>query len=81
MRTHHQIIKDANGPHALARLIEPFVEGEQSVLESRCRGWSLNNSIPGEYWPLLASLGVASLDELAHAAAARKGIPEQANAA
>lgn len=75
MRTHAEIIADADGPHALARVIKPFLDAPQATIESRCRAWNLTGSIPGEYWPLLASLSVASLDELAHAAAARKGIP------
>jgi len=75
MRSHADIIKDANGPHAVARLIGAAIDADPATLESRTRAWNLNKSIPGEYWPLIASLGLATVDELALAAAARKGIP------
>lgn len=75
MRTHADIIRDANGPHAVARLLGTVIEADAATLESRARAWNLNKSIPGEYWPLIASLGLATLAELAAAAAARKGIP------
>ena len=75
MRSHTDIIKDAGGPHAVARLLAEKIETDLPTLESRVRGWNLSKSIPGEYWPLLEALGVASLSEFAVAAASRKGIP------
>lgn len=74
MRSHAQIIKDASGPHAVARLILPHVTATEITLQKRVRAWSVTGSIPGEYWPLLQRLGLATMDELGHDAAARKGI-------
>jgi hypothetical protein len=37
-----------------------------------CRSWGQRDSIPGEYWKTIAGEGLASLDELAAAAAARR---------
>lgn len=72
MRTHSKIIKDANGPHAVAAAIHERVGGELPTLQSRVRGWSLQGSIPSEYWPTVVDLGFATLDELASAHEARK---------
>jgi hypothetical protein len=79
MRAHDQIITDAGGPHALARLLLPHLTIDEVTLQKRVRAWALTPSIPGEYWPLLASLSVASLEELAAAAAVRKAVPLAAN--
>ena len=74
MRTHKQIIADAGGPHQVARLIQQGVEADETTLQKRVRAWDVSDSIPGEYWALLADKGVAGLEELAQAAGARKGI-------
>lgn len=74
MRSHKQIIADADGPHAVARLILPHVEADEVTLQKRVRAWVVSDSIPGEYWALLDTLGVAKLAELAATAASRKGV-------
>lgn len=79
MRSHAQIITDAGGPHSVARLILPHVVAAEVTLQKRVRAWSVTGSIPGEYWPLLQRLGMATMDELGHDAAARKGISIPAN--
>lgn len=62
MRTHEQIIIDANGPSALGRLI--------GVDPGTAKQWKRLNSIPGRYWAALAEAKVATLEELANAVAA-----------
>jgi hypothetical protein len=79
MRTHTDIITDANGPHAVARLITPHVEADEVTVQKRVRAWVVSKSIPGEYWALLERLGVASMEELASEAASRKGVTLPAN--
>lgn len=75
MRSHAQIIADAGGPHRLARTLHPFLTIDEPTLQKRVRAWAVDPpSIPGEYWKLLSSLGIAQLDELAVAAARRKAI-------
>ena len=78
MRTHADILSQ-HGPHAIARMILPHVEADEVTLQKRVRAWAVGGSIPGEYWGLLDRLGVASMDELAADAAARKGIVLPAN--
>lgn len=72
MRTHFEIIKAAGGPHALASALHERVGGELPTLQSRVRGWSLQGSIPSEYWPTIVDLRVATLEELAAAHEAKK---------
>lgn len=79
MRTHAQIIIDADGPHAVARLIGPHVEAEAVTLQKRVRAWAVTGSIPGEYWALIERLGLATVAELAADAASRKGVMIPAN--
>lgn len=79
MRSHAQIIIDGGGPHAIARLVHPHVEADEVTLQKRVRAWAVSKSVPGEYWALLERLGMASVDELAADAAARKGVSLPAN--
>lgn len=79
MRTHFEIIKTAGGPHAVAAAIHESVGGELATLQSRVRGWSLQGSIPAEYWPMIEERGFATLKELANAQEARK-LPDVAAA-
>lgn len=79
MRTHSQIITDAGGPHAIAKLILPHVEADEVTLQKRVRAWAVSKSIPGEYWSLLDRLSLATMVEMAGDAAARKGIALPAN--
>lgn len=64
MRTHAQIIAKAGAP----RIVE-IVAG-QSI--HTVRSWRQRDSIPSEYWRALADAEIASLDELATAAALRR---------
>lgn len=43
-------------------------------MQKRVRQWVVSKSIPGEYWPLLERLGIATMAELGADAASRKGI-------
>ncbi len=74
MRTHLQIIKDAGGPSAIGRIV-----GAEA---NTAKQWKRNDSIPAPYWAALADAKVATLDELAKAAATRReGPPGTAEAA
>lgn len=63
MRTHTDIVKDAN-PRLLAEAIR--------VNKRRVRSWMEMNSIPGRYWGALVRANAATLDELAAGAARDK---------
>lgn len=66
MRTHKQIIKDAGGPSAVAKVV---------VAEANtAKGWSRSNSIPAMYWEPIVAAHLATLEELAAAAAARRSV-------
>ena len=79
MRSHGQIITEAGGPHAVARMVHRHVEADEVTVQKRVRAWAVTGSIPGEYWALLDRLAVAPVAELAAAAADRKGVSLQAN--
>lgn len=72
MRTHSEVIEAAGGAHQLAQLITPILGAEAEVIRKRVWAWVKADSIPGEYWALLARSGVAEVSELAEAAEARK---------
>jgi hypothetical protein len=72
MRTHQEVISEAGGAHVLAQLIAENVSGEVELLRKRVWAWVRSDSIPGEYWALLADKGVATVNELAEAAEAKK---------
>ncbi len=64
MRTHLQIIKDEGGYQAVAdRLEQP---------RERVRFWERRGAFPPEQWKSVADAGIATLDELAEAAAVRR---------
>lgn len=63
MRTHHQIICDAGGYKPLAEKLEQPA--------GRVRFWERRKAIPPEQWKAVSEAGIASLDELATAAAER----------
>jgi hypothetical protein len=67
MRSHRDVIRDAGGVTAFARKLALPADKVPAVRQWRARG-----SIPPEYWPLVASEGLASLGELNIAHAARK---------
>lgn len=64
MRTHEQIITDANGPSALARIV--------GVDAGTAKKWRQGDSIPAPYWEAIAEAKIATLDELAAAAATKQ---------
>jgi hypothetical protein len=64
MRTHLQIIIDSGGYKGLAEKI-----GQPA---SRVRFWQRREAIPPELWKAVADAGIASLEELATAAAERR---------
>lgn len=64
MRTHQQIIVDANGPTAVAKAIGADV--------GLVKQWRRLDSVPAPYWNVLADRGIATLEELAEAAEARR---------
>ena len=72
MRTHQQVITEAGGAHVLAQQIANSVDGEVELLRKRIWAWFRGDSIPGEYWALMADKGVATVIELAEAAEAKK---------
>lgn len=72
MRTHSEVIEAAGGAHALAQIITPMLGADAEVIRKRVWAWVKGDSIPGEYWALLARCGIAEVAELAEAAEARK---------
>ena len=72
MRTHQQVITEAGGAHVVALLINESVVGEAELLRKRVWAWFRGDSIPGEYWALMADKGLATVIELAEAAEAKK---------
>lgn len=63
MRTHQQIIIDAKGPAAVARII--------GAASGTVKQWRRTDSIPAPYWQAFAHHELATLNELAAAAARR----------
>lgn len=68
MRTHQQIIRDGGGYQALASKIDP----SDPALSGRVRFWERRDSIPADQWNAVTSAGLASLQELADAAEAKR---------
>lgn len=64
MRTHRAIIEDAGGQTVVGRLLG--VDG------NTVKQWKRSDSIPGPYWREFARHGLATLEELAEAAAERR---------
>lgn len=64
MRTHEQIIIAAKGPSAIARVL--------GVEPGTAKQWRRGDSIPAPYWAALAEAGLATLEELAEAAATKQ---------
>lgn len=65
MRSHRDIIRS----HGASMLVRDLAAQGITVHQSTPQRWADRNSIPGEYWKPLVTLGVATLDELAEAAA------------
>jgi len=74
MRTHREVIRDAGGVTAFARKLS------LSPKAATVQSWWQRDSIPNQYWLLVAQLELASLPELALAAAAKRR-PKTASAA
>lgn len=68
MRNHATIVRDY-GAQALFRLLK---SSGFDVHPSTPQRWAERSSIPGEYWAVLAENEIASLEEMAAAAATRK---------
>lgn len=64
MRTHSDIIESAGGYKKLAKAI--------GLPAERTRFWVLRSSIPADQWKALSEAKIATLDELATAALARR---------
>lgn len=71
MRTHEQIILDAGGYQATAAKID----GNDATLPGRVRFWLRRKSIPADHWNAVVTAGLATLQELADAAEARRLTP------
>ena len=69
MRTHLDIIAEAGGSTKVAGAITTDLAPVDANLVA---SWKREGSIPPAYWPRLVDAGLATLDELAHAAEARK---------
>ncbi len=69
MRTHKQIITDAGGVSAV------HADMASVVSQHTVRSWFQRENIPAEYFAYFAARGWASVDELALAAAVKKGVP------
>jgi hypothetical protein len=69
MRTHRDIIRDAGGVTSFAK--RTGLTRRPTTVQS----WWQRDSIPGEYWLIIAQLELASLPELALAAATRRQRP------
>lgn len=63
MRTHEQIIVDADGPAKVGHAI--------GVEPGTVKQWKRLNSIPAPHWRAVVDAGLATLEELADAAANR----------
>ncbi len=64
--SHRDIIERGGGPAAFGRAIEPPVEANTT------KQWKRLDSIPKEYWRGIADAKLATLDELADAAASKR---------
>ena len=65
MRTHKDIIQSAGAQAVIDR-------AGLAVTIHTVRSWQQRDGIPGEYWAALDAAGIATLSELAHAAAAKR---------
>lgn len=71
---HRDIIAREGGSAAVARRITEHEEaiGRKSVDANQVQAWKRGNSIPGPYFEAFAAQGLATLEELAAGAAARR---------
>lgn len=76
MRTHKDIIQSTGAQAVIDR-------AGLAVTIHTVRSWQQRDGVPGEYWAALDAAGIATLAELAHAAAAKRAanddqLPEKA---
>lgn len=64
--SHRDLIHRGGGPAKFGDSLEPPVSG------NTVKAWSLNDSIPGPYWQSIADAKLATLEELAAAAEAKR---------
>ena len=78
--SHRDIIDRAGGPAATSRAISPLETeaGRQPVDPNQAKRWRFLNSIPSPYFQSFAQAGLATLEELADAAAMKRN--QSANA-
>lgn len=74
MRSHADIIRQ----HGASALYRDLTAKGVKVHQTTPQRWADRDSIPGEYWKVMVELGVASLDELATAAAANRAAKAEA---
>ncbi len=81
--SHRDIIDRAGGPAATSKAISPIEEAASRlpVDANTVKAWKRQNSIPGAYWQAFRDADLATLSELAAAAAARRARPAEASAA
>jgi hypothetical protein len=64
--THGELIDRGGGPAKVGASLDPPVDG------NTVKGWKRNDSIPGPYWQGFADARIATLEELAAAAEAKR---------
>jgi hypothetical protein len=76
MLSHADIIDRADGPAAVSRKISLIEQdaGRPSVDPNTTKAWKRTDSIPSAYWHSFKEAGLATLDELASAAAEKRRI-------
>ncbi|HYD45126.1 MAG TPA: hypothetical protein VEA79_07675 [Phenylobacterium sp.] len=83
MRTHREIIETNGGSTRVAEdlfVVLPAGRWETAqALANTVAAWKRSDSIPSEYWAAIADLDMATLEELAAAAEAKR-FPERAEA-
>jgi hypothetical protein len=73
--SHRDIIDRAGGPAATSRAISLIEEAASrpAIDANTVKAWKRADSIPGAYWQAFRDADLATLNELASAAAARRG--------
>ncbi|AYJ85758.1 hypothetical protein D3Y57_06965 [Sphingomonas paeninsulae] len=68
LRSHGEIVRE----YGAQRLRTLLTEKGFDVSTTTPQRWADRNSIPGDYWNVISNEGIATLEELAFAAEARK---------
>jgi hypothetical protein len=74
MRSHRAIVQAYGASNLHRDLTGLGVE----IAKSTPQRWAERDSVPGEYWALMAQLGAATVEELAEAAATKVQPPQEA---